>query len=159
VRLYRITPEPYLQVFNGLGASYRDGARWNRPGLPVLYFALSPATALLEMGNYIPSPRLVPPSYRLGIYELADMAPVESLPAEQLPEQWSAYPYPAATQALGSAWLQAGRAVALLVPSAAVPAGLEPIAVVNPLHPACAELRLLDATAELYNRRAFSGIG
>lgn len=64
MRLFRICPEQYLENYSGLGASYRDGARWNKAGIPVLYFALSPAVALLEMGNYLPSPRLVPKSYR-----------------------------------------------------------------------------------------------
>jgi hypothetical protein len=63
MRLYRICPEAYLKDLSILGGSYRDGARWNSPGYPVLYFALSASTALLEMANYIPSPRLVPPSY------------------------------------------------------------------------------------------------
>ena len=62
MQLYRICPQSYLQDFSGLGASYKDGARWNSAGLPVLYFALSPATVLLEMANYLPSPRLVPPT-------------------------------------------------------------------------------------------------
>ncbi|MFT4927875.1 MAG: RES domain-containing protein, partial [Phenylobacterium sp.] len=70
MRLYRICPLHFLENYSGLGGSYKDGGRWNLPGVPVMYFALSPSVALLEMANYLPSPRLVPASYRLGIYEL-----------------------------------------------------------------------------------------
>ena len=34
MRLYRICHVRYLEDLRGLGASYRDGARWNEPGFP-----------------------------------------------------------------------------------------------------------------------------
>ena len=36
MRLYRICHARYLEDLRGLGASYRDGARWNEPGFPVI---------------------------------------------------------------------------------------------------------------------------
>jgi RES domain-containing protein len=158
VRLYRIAPEPVLEDYRGLGASYRDGARWNRAGQPVVYFALSAATALLELANYLPSPRLIPAGFRLGIYEVPDRLPLHTLPDDRLPPDWAAFPYPTSTQTIGGDWLLTGKAFGLLVPSAAVPEGLEKIAVVNPGHPACAKVRLLRSTVNLYNKRTFSGL-
>lgn len=158
MQLFRICPELYLEDYSGLGASYQDGARWNRAGTSVLYFALTPSVALLEMGNYLPSPRLVPDSYRLGIYELPDFVSRDELSDDRWPDDWSRYPYPESTQQMGTEWLQEGRALALLVPSTAVPAGLERIAVINPRHPDCHQLRLVDVTADLYNKRGFQGL-
>ncbi|MCP4406996.1 MAG: RES family NAD+ phosphorylase [Gammaproteobacteria bacterium] len=158
MKLYRICPEFHLENYSGMGASYQDGARWNKAGTPVLYFALSPAVALLEMGNYLPSPRLVPKSYRLGIYELPEAVVYDTLSNGQLPEDWSLYPFPASTQTLGTEWLRKRQNPVLLVPSAAVPAGLERIAILNPLHPDCKKLRLEKITADLYNKRAFRGL-
>ena len=158
MRLYRIAPDAYLEDYRGLGASYRDGARWNRAGQPVLYFALSAATALLEMANYLPSPRLIPPSYRLGIYEVPDSLSTYTLPDARWPEDWAAFPYPASTQAIGGGWLDSGDEVGLLVPSAAVPEGLEAIMVINPAHRERAQLRLLAATSDLFNKRTFTGL-
>ncbi|PLC49578.1 hypothetical protein CR159_11615 [Pollutimonas subterranea] len=157
MQLFRICPEQYIENYSGLGASYRDGARWNKAGIPVLYFALTPAVALLEMGNYLPSPRLVPKSYRLGIYELPDSALCESLDRDQLPDDWPQYPYPESTQSIGTEWLKKCGALVLRVPSAAVPAGLEQIAVVNPRHPDCRQLTLVDIKTDLYNKRIFQG--
>ncbi|MCF6282645.1 MAG: RES family NAD+ phosphorylase [Candidatus Polarisedimenticolaceae bacterium] len=158
MKLYRISPEKYLNDLRGLGASYQDGARWNRPGQPVIYFALSPATALLEMANYLPSPRLVPESYRLGIYEAPEAISLFELPEEQLPGDWAEYPYPISTQTLGGDWLDKGSELVLLVPSAAVPGGLERSAVVNPQHPECCKIKLIDSNPDLYNKRTFSGL-
>lgn len=158
MRLYRICPERFLEDYSGRGASFRDGARWNSPGRPVLYFGCSAATALLEMANYLPSPRLVPADYRLGVYELPDSVAAHTLPREALPADWAVYPYPEATRRAGDAWLKAGRHLILLVPSAAVPGGLENIAVFNPVHRQYAEIRLIETYADLYNARVFSGI-
>jgi RES domain-containing protein len=158
MRLYRICPEQFLENYSGLGASYQDGARWNSKGHAVLYFTLSPATAMLEMANYLPSPRLVPADYRLGIYEIPDTIKTDELSADQLPGDWAVYPYPRSTQQLGDKWLSDGNAFVLLVPSTAVSRGLEKIAVINPAHPACKKIHLVEAVSELYNQRSFSGI-
>lgn len=158
MRIYRISPEPYLENYQGRGAAYKDGARWNRIAQPVLYFALSPATVLLEMANYLPSPRLIPDNYRLGIYEYPDVLPIHTLPDSLLPSDWALFPYPASTQTIGGDWLDSGKEVALLVPSAAVPQGLERIMVINPLHKECSRIRLIESTADLYNKRTFTGV-
>ena len=158
MRLYRISPLQFLENYQGLGASYQDGARWNKAGQAVVYFAASSSTALLEMANYIPSPRLVPDNYHLGIYEAPDAAPFHTLPFNELPHDWASYPYPLSTQTIGGEWLKNGSDLGMLVPSSAVPEGLENIVVVNPLHPACAEIRLLKSTPDLYNKRTFSGL-
>lgn len=158
MRLYRICPEKYLENYTGLGASYQDGARWNKPGQAVLYFAASAATALLEMANYLPAPRLVPKNYRLGIYELDESASVSVFPGRQLPDNWAQFPWPRSTQQIGGDWLEQSREFGLLVPSAAVPQGLEKILVANPHHPDATLLKLVSSTAELFNKRTFSGL-
>ena len=158
MRLYRITKEKYLENFTGEGKSFTDGARWNSPGIPVLYFATTPSIALLEMANYIPSPRLVPPNYRLGIYELPDNFSSKILKVEDLPSDWGNYPYPLSTQKIGSEWLVSKNHLCLFVPSVAIPAGMENIIVINPKHSEISNLRLVGIESRLYNKRAFQGI-
>lgn len=158
MRLYRITKEPYLKVLNGRGASFQHGARWNQTGFPVLYFAPNVGTALLEMANYLPSPRFIPPSYRLGIYEIDDEVSTKTLKVEDLPADWANYPYPISTQKIGSQWLESLESLILYVPSTAVSKGLENIAVVNPLHPEINQLVLISTTTNLYNSRTFQGL-
>ncbi len=156
MQLFRICPESYLENYSGLGGSYLNGGRWNQPGQPVLYFALSAAVAMLEMANYLPSPRLVPKTYRLGIYQLSDTLITDYNFA--LPENWAFYPYPALTQQPGSSWLRSKANLALKLPSAAIPGGLGSIALVNTLHPAISQLRLVDIKQQLFNDRAFLGL-
>ena len=159
MRLYRICPERYLENYSGLGASYTDGARWNRPGQPVIYFAASASTALLEMANYLPSPRLIPKNYRLGIYELNEIASTSILPDSELPDDWAYFPYPRSIQKIGGDWLEKCGQLGLFVPSSAVPQGLEKIMIANPRHVDIRCLELVGSTAELFNKRTFSGLG
>lgn len=156
MRLYRVAPRQYLEVYNGLGGSYEDGGRWNSPGYPAMYCALSAGGALLEMANYVASPTRVPPSYRLGVYELHDEAACTWLDKCQLPANWSTFPYPRDTQMIGDAWTDRREGVALIVPSVAAPMGLESIALINPDHPDIKHLACIDSTSELYNSRMFS---
>ena len=158
MELYRITRIKYLENYTGRGGSFLNGARWNEPGIPVLYFATTPSVALLEMANYLPSPRLIPADYRLGIYHLPDTVSISTLTTNNLPQDWSRYPYPSSTQALGSQWLNEGSSLILFVPSVAVPAGLENIAVINPRHPEISRLKLASMESSLYNDRAFKGL-
>ncbi|WP_036488245.1 RES family NAD+ phosphorylase [Myxosarcina sp. GI1] len=159
MELFRITRTKYLENYTGRGGSFLNGARWNEPGIPVLYFASTPSVALLEMANYLPNPRLIPVDYRLGIYHLPDTVSSQTLKVIDLPQDWSRYPYPSSTQKIGSQWLNEGSSLILFVPSVAVPAGLENIAIINPGHPQIDELRLSSVESSLYNDRAFTGLG
>lgn len=158
MELFRITRIKYLENYTGRGGSFLNGARWNEPRIPVLYFASTPSVALLEMANYLPNPRLIPADYRLGIYDLPDTVSSQTLTVNNLPQDWSRYPYPSSTQKIGSQWLNEGSSLILLVPSVAVPAGLENIAVINPRHPEINKLVLSSVESDLYNDRAFKGL-
>lgn len=155
MRLYRIGRLEYLEDFRGLGASYRDGARWNEAGVPALYFAETASVAMLEMANYLPSPRLVPSSYRLGIYELPDDTPMDRWPVSVLPPDWRDFPYPKSTRRMGTDWLIRGNGHLLAVPSAAVPAGLETIVLASPARLGAETIRLVGLEADFYSPRAF----
>ena len=143
MRLYRICRVDHLESYQGLGASYRDGGRWNEPRIPVLYFAETVGVAMLEMANYLPSPRLIPPAYRLGVYEVAGNPPMERWTVDNLRVGWDRFPYPAFTQRMGADWLRQGAASLLAIPSAAVPGGLENIVLANPARLAAESIRLL----------------
>lgn len=154
--LYRIAPERFIADLTGQGASYRDGARWNDAGHPVLYFGTSASVAMLEVGNYIPKPSLIPKDYVLGIYEVASSL-AETIELNALPDAWDIHPPGEATRAIGTAFLEACNALFLLVPSTAA-AGLDQIAVVNPRHPDIEKLSLVRTQHRIYNPRLFQGI-
>ena len=158
MRLYRITKLQYMEDYSGRGASYLHGGRWNTPGLPVLYFAQTPAVAMLEMAHYIPTPRLVPKSFRLGEYEVPESISQEWLKTQDYPQDWNANVYPKSTQQIGGEWLRSASSLILWVPSTALPIDTDKIAVVNPLHPEINQLKLISSEQKIYNERAFRGV-
>ena len=156
MRLYRIANRQHIEDLRGLGASYASGGRWNGPGVPALYFGESAAVALLELANYFPSPRLVPSSYRLGVFEVSEGVQVERWSVEDLPPDWRNFPYPASTQRLGTAWLAHGEAHLLSVPSVAIPGGLDNIVLASPARLPTDGFRLARVLTELYGPSAFA---
>ena len=60
------------------------------------------------------------------------------LPDDELPPDWRAFPWPDATQALGTLWFETAASVALEVPSAVVPAQRNVL--LNPRHPDAARV-------------------
>ena len=158
IRIYRICPERYLEDYRGLGGSYRGGGRWNLSGTPALYFGSSPAVAMLEMANYIPSPSSLPDDYRLGTYQLPAGVPTETWRVDELPQGWNAYPYGRETQRKGTQWLADAKATLLFVPSAAVPGGLEPCVVYNPHHPDAHRIELIASESRIYSDRMFASV-
>lgn len=156
MRIYRICRVERLENFEGRGASFGNGGRWNLAGVPVLYFAESPSLAMLEMASYLPSPRLVPAAYRLGVYEVASSASVKRWRALDLPEDWDSFPHSQWTQKEGTDWLLNGTETLLSVPSAAVPGGLENIVLASPRRLAATGIRLVEALKNIYDSRAFA---
>ena len=100
---------------------------------------------MLEMANYLPSPRLAPAAYRLGVYEVASSASVKRWQAVDLPEDWDAFPHSQWTHKEGTDWLLSGAETLLSVPSAAVPGGLENIVLASPQRLAATGIRLTEA--------------
>ena len=166
MRIYRICRVEHLENFEGHGASFRHGGRWDKAGVPVLYFAESASVAMLEMANYLPSPRLVPATYRLGIYEVASFASMKRWQVGDLPKEWDEYPHSQWTRQEGTEWLLHGKESLLSVPSAAVPGGLENIVLASPRRLAPARIRLVEALSFSYEgwmpsapEAPFTGIG
>ena len=156
MRIYRICRVEHLENFEGRGASFMHGGRWNKAGVPVLYFATSASLAMLEMANYLPSPRLVPATYRLGMYEVASSESMKTWQVGDLPKEWNEFPHSQWAQREGTEWLLHGKESLLSVPSAAVPSGLENIVLASPRRLAPAGIRLLEAFKDIYDSRAFA---
>jgi RES domain-containing protein len=149
VRIFRIADQRH-PIWDGTGAAL-VGGRWNSPGRPVIYGALSFAGAMLEVLVHSNIGR-VPVTQRCVEVEVRDEVPTERLEAFTLPPGWDA-PFSAEARQLGDQWLEDGRSAVLLVPS--VVARLEWNALVNPRHPAAALLRPDEPQPVLWDRRLF----
>jgi len=147
--VYRIGDSRH-PLWDGTGAAM-VGGRWNSPGKPVIYGALSYACAMLEILVHANIGR-VPATQVHVVAEVPDHVATERIGAAQLPAGWDSDDLTVARQ-VGNQWLQQARTAVLIVPS--VVARLEWIAVVNPLHPDAKHLTVSPNQPVVWDQRLF----
>jgi RES domain-containing protein len=147
--IYRIGDSRH-PIWDGTGAAM-VGGRWNSPGKPVIYGALSYACAMLEILVHANIGR-VPATHVHVVAEAPDDIAVERLDALQLPAGWDSDDITIARQ-VGDRWLQEAKTAVLIAPS--VVARLEWIAIVNPLHPDANQLSVSPTQPVIWDQRLF----
>ncbi|MSP00327.1 MAG: RES domain-containing protein [Acetobacteraceae bacterium] len=136
MRLWRLAGIAF-PLWSGDGARLKGG-RWNQKGTPAIYTACSFAMGVLEVIVHANIGR-VPRGINFIAIDIPDDVPIDHVNPADLPG-WDANP-PDAAQRYGTAWLKRCQGLVLLVP-AAVTSGLDRNAVINPLHPAIARVRV-----------------
>jgi RES domain-containing protein len=118
----------------------------------VLYCALNPATALLEILVHMEiDPEDRPERFQVLKIEGPDAVSVERLDAAALPEDWGENP--TATQAIGDDWLASARSLLLEVPSVLAPETWNVL--VNPAHPEAGQLKIARVYQHPFDTRLF----
>jgi len=146
--LWRISNHEGLDGRGGLLAS----ARWHTQGRPIVYLAMSPAGALVEvLVNLELDAARLPRSYTLLKVEAPDDIPMMRVEPASLPEGWRTDP--AISRARGDDWLAGGESALLEVPSAMLPDTFNVL--LNPAHADAAHIRVVSQLAYPYDRRFF----
>ncbi len=135
MRIYRIADRRH-EVWNGNGAML-VGGRFNSPGRPVIYGAMSFAGAMLEILVHSRIGK-VPRQHVVVVADVPDDIALERAGPDDLPAGWDAVNDPRTARGLGDRWLADLRSAVLIVPS--VVARLEWNVLVNPMHPDAARL-------------------
>ncbi|KVG68454.1 hypothetical protein WJ33_23840 [Burkholderia ubonensis] len=145
--LWRISNYADLKGIGGL----RAGGRWHFAGQPVVYLAEHPALALLETLVHleIASVAQLPNGYQLLRVEVPDSVAVAEIAEHDAPADWRTNPD--WTKSAGTEWLQTSPSALLRVPSAVVPHAHNFL--LNPLHPAVAEIRIAEIVQAPYDSR------
>jgi len=146
---YRIA-DGRFPVFDGTGAMLH-GARWNSPGLPVIYAAETFAGAVLEVLVHTSLGRVPRHTYKVVRIEIPNEL-TESLEAGDVPG-WAGGDLQA-SRAFGDEWLRKNRSVVLLVPGAAT-GGREHNVLINPRHPDFARIVAGPSEAVMWDARLF----
>ncbi|MGB7547092.1 MAG: RES family NAD+ phosphorylase [Terracidiphilus sp.] len=138
MRIWRICRERFAaEAFSGLGAR-RFGGRWNSPGVPMVYASSSLALAAMELFVHL-EPNQQPDDLVAIAARLPEGEPARRLEPGELPEGWWTDDF-APLRALGDRWIREKSSLAIEVPSAAL--RMEWNVLVNPTHPAIAEIRV-----------------
>jgi RES domain-containing protein len=143
---WRISNHLELTGTGGLIAS----GRWHTRGVPVVYLAESPTSALLENLVHLEiSERKIP-----EIYTLLEIAVPDDLAVHEIHPtiaDWQQNQH--LTRELGDAWLAARETPLAKVPSAVAPKTWNML--LNPLHPNAADIKIVSATQEAFDLRLF----
>lgn len=154
ISIWRIateTPSYAADDLTGVGAKV-TGGRWNRPGLPVLYCASSPALACLETLVHLPSGGLPLNRYLVEIEIPDDLwAKREGYQVKDLPVGWDALPAARESLDFGDAWLSSRKAAVLMLPSVVSPE--DAVILINPAHPDAAKIKAFKRRKWLYDPR------
>ena len=95
----------------------------------------------------------LPRDIRLVTFELDNSPSITTFPLTELPPNWDHYLPPASLQEIGHAWASAAESVALRVPSAVIPQGVEGNVLVNPQHPDFNCFQLVEITSFRFDER------
>ena len=149
MKLFRIADTRHA-VWSGKGAML-VGGRFNSPGRPVIYAALTFAGAMLEVLVHARIGK-VPKTHGWVEATVPDDLLVERHTAEMLPAGWDATALQIARQ-FGDAWLTESRSALLVVPSVVTHAEFNVL--VNPMHPDAARIVVADPQPVVWDERLF----
>jgi len=138
-----------VTAFSGEGAR-RFGGRWNSRGVPMVYCSPSLALAAIELFVHL-EPAQAPDDLVAISATLPQGEPGRTVEPAELPAEWWADP--AATRALGDAWMREGSSLALRVPS--VPIRPEWNVLLNPQHLGIQQVRIDKAQPFVFDARMF----
>lgn len=148
---WRVAKARRATDLSGTGAAL-EGGRWNEQDVAAVYMGLTPAICCLETFVQAAGPPAV--ALKITCFHLPDDPALYLQPAARdLPEGWAALPADRPSMAFGTRWLNAGMHLGLIVPSAVLP--LENNLVINPRHPALAQIEVLDIYDFTYDPRMF----
>jgi len=151
MRVWRICRARYAaEAFSGLGAR-RFGGRWNSPGVPMVYASSSLALAAIELFVHL-EPAQQPDDLVAIAASLPEGEPAQRLDPKKLPFHWWSDDFEP-LRALGDKWIRDGSSLAMQVPSAAL--RMEWNVLINPLHPAVANLKIEPSLPFQFDARMF----
>ena len=143
-----VRPDYAANPLSGVGAA-RSGSRWNSVGVRMGYASTSRPLAILEtlvhasQGYYPLNSVFVP-------IEIPDNLVVE---LAELPNGWNDIPYSVEARITGDGWIKEGSSLAMLVPSAVLPA--EKNILVNPALAQFSQIRIGEPEPHSFDRRLF----
>jgi RES domain-containing protein len=150
---FRLARAPYATSLSGKGAAIK-GARWNSPGVQILYTASNRSLAMAEVAVHFTLATL-PSDYVMVTLFIPDDVSMTTLPAKNLPINWNMFPHPLSTQALGDAFIAEGKYCILKTPSAVTHGDHNLL--INPRHTEFKGIRILHQEPFPFDKRIFKG--
>ncbi|TVQ07946.1 MAG: RES domain-containing protein [Balneolaceae bacterium] len=148
---YRLTREKYSHSLSGRGAALK-GARWNSPGIELIYTASNRSLAMAEVAVHFTLATL-PADYMMMTLFIPDSIKLRKLTIQDLPPNWNDFPHPAATQVIGDRFVADNEYAVLQIPSVVTYGDFNLL--INPYHPDFSGIKIADVVKFPFDRRIF----
>ena len=100
MEVYRLAREPHASTLSGKGAAIK-GARWNSPGIELIYTATNRSLAMAEVAVHLTYATL-PEDYMMVTIHIPDHLPGKTIHLHDLPNDWNVFPHPSSTRTIFS---------------------------------------------------------
>ena len=149
MHVFRLSRKRYAGELSGKGAA-AFGARWNSPGVELIYTAESRALAMAEVFVHL-SLAMLPDDFCMLTIDVPDSVTVSSLDLMTLPANWADFPPNHLTCKAGDLFVAEREACVLKVPSAVVMGDFNYL--INPGHVDFPLIRIADVSDFTFDRR------
>jgi RES domain-containing protein len=151
MQVFRIARKQFASSLSGRGAALY-GARWNSPGIEMIYTAGNRSLAMAEVAVHL-SLGTIPDDYMMITIQIPDDITITGINEEELPENWNQFPHNHSTQKIGDDFILENRFCVMQVPSV-VTAG-DYNFLLNPMHPDFARIHIREVRKFAFDRRLF----
>lgn len=151
MKVFRLALKKYANPLSGLGAACK-GARWNSPGVEVIYTAENRSLAMAEIAVHF-SLGTLPSNYSMHTIYIPDQSSIKVIQLNDLPERWNHFPHNAATQKLGDRFIRENTHYLLKVPSVVTKGDFNIL--INPFHAEFKYIQIVDSEKFPFDERVF----
>lgn len=151
MHVFRIARSQYANSLSGRGAALH-GARWNSPGVEMVYTAGNRSLAMAEVLVHL-SMDIIPDDFRMITIEFPDNFAIKVISEKELPKYWNQFPHNQSTQQLGDNFILENKFCVLQVPSVVTQGDYNFL--LNPMHPDFTRVRILEVRKFAFDRRLF----
>jgi RES domain-containing protein len=115
MEVFRLSRQKYANTLSGKGAAIK-GARWNSPGVELIYTAGNRSLAMAEVAVHFTYSTL-PDDYRMITINIPGRIKIKKIREKDLPSDWKNFPFPLSTQKFGDNFVRENKYCLLRVPS------------------------------------------
>ncbi|MFO7446837.1 MAG: RES family NAD+ phosphorylase [Ignavibacteriaceae bacterium] len=151
MEVFRLSRKKYSSALSGRGASIM-GARWNSPGVEIIYTASNRSLAMAELAVHLTLAALPDDFMMLTIF-IPDNTSIKVIHEKVLPAGWNSFPHQASTRIYGDSFIKENKYCLLKVPSAVTRGDFNIL--LNPYHSEFKNIKILSAEAFPFDKRIF----
>lgn len=151
MEVFRLARKDFSDTLSGKGAALK-GARWNSPGMELIYTAANRSLAMAEVVVHFSLATLPDDFILLTIY-VPDNIAITKLTLKDLPENWNAFPFPIETQHIGDNFIAKNKFCVLQIPSVITKGDYNFL--INPNHKDFRGIKIINREKFPFDKRLF----